>query len=274
LRSRFYDAQSGRFLRKDNYQGRQSEPLTLHKYSYTHNNPVNGTDPTGLFMMAEFAAAESIRNILAGIQATSGGYLISATLNNGDYGLREFLTDTAWNAAFAFLPTVLYSVGQKRLGGIAPIGGKGPITGRPFEPGAAGGAIRKLSMRNVKITHTGVDRVERHLREFILPSEGQLNPGNQVMLSRLRGIASGSVSPTQVDLNFYTHELREGFRYQKLGIRPGNYPPPGSDEANRIWNNTHTATLEDYGIVTDNDLYSREALQAMEKYYLNMYGLR
>jgi hypothetical protein len=29
------------------------EPLSLHKYIYTHNNPINGTDPTGLFLITE-----------------------------------------------------------------------------------------------------------------------------------------------------------------------------------------------------------------------------
>jgi RHS repeat-associated protein len=48
LRQRFYHTSSGRFGRMDTYEGRQHEPLTLHKYVYAHNNPINGTDPTGL----------------------------------------------------------------------------------------------------------------------------------------------------------------------------------------------------------------------------------
>jgi hypothetical protein len=46
---------------------------------------------------------------------------------------------------------------------------------------------------------------------------------------------------TSADMNFYTHELRESVRYRKLGHPTGD---PGYD----LWNNTHTATLEDYGL--------------------------
>jgi RHS repeat-associated protein len=47
LRDRYYDAESGRFTRRDVYEGRQGEPLTLHKYLYAHANPAILTDPSG-----------------------------------------------------------------------------------------------------------------------------------------------------------------------------------------------------------------------------------
>ena len=47
---------------------------------------------------------------------------------------------------------------------------------------------------------------------------------------------------TQADKNFYTHELREYVRYRKLGAATGH----GDDR--ELWNNAHTATLEDYGL--------------------------
>ena len=49
LRQRFYDQSTGRFLRRDTYEGRLQEPLTLHKHLYVHSNPVNLIDPTGLY---------------------------------------------------------------------------------------------------------------------------------------------------------------------------------------------------------------------------------
>jgi RHS repeat-associated protein len=48
LRARFYDPNSGRFTRRDSYEGSLSNPLSLHRYSYAHNNPVNNIDPSGL----------------------------------------------------------------------------------------------------------------------------------------------------------------------------------------------------------------------------------
>ncbi len=107
LRARYYDQSSGRFTRRDDYEGRLGEPLTLHKYLYANGNPVNGIDPTGLYTLGEVNAAESIRNILAGIQIESGGYLISATQKRGDYQIGNFLVDVSWNAAFALAPLLL-----------------------------------------------------------------------------------------------------------------------------------------------------------------------
>jgi len=77
LRQRYYDADSGRFTRRDTYEGRLDKPLTLHKYLYTHNNPINGIDPTGLFTLAELSARDVIFGILATIKVasiTTGSY--------------------------------------------------------------------------------------------------------------------------------------------------------------------------------------------------------
>jgi RHS repeat-associated protein len=47
LRARWYTPGVGRFGTMDPYRGKYLDPQTLHKYSYVHNNPVNGVDPTG-----------------------------------------------------------------------------------------------------------------------------------------------------------------------------------------------------------------------------------
>ena len=67
------------------------------------------------------------------------------------------------------------------------------------------------------------------------------------MLERLRRIADGKIRATKQDLNFYAHELREFARYRKLGFESGR----GADF--ELWNNLHTATLEDYGLREKDD---------------------
>ncbi|ELS31336.1 MULTISPECIES: RHS repeat-associated core domain-containing protein, partial [Pseudanabaena] len=275
LRDRYYNQGVGRFTRSDSYQGNISNPLSLNKYLYANGNPVGFIDPTGKFSIAEFSAAESIRNTLAGIQTNAGGYLISATLNDGDYGLKEFLIDTALNVAvvgtFLALPYLYSKAFGSGISAIPPLGGRGPISNRPFDPNAAGGAIKQLTTRSVKITNKGIDRVVNHINGF------DYDPGNQYMISRLKAIANGEIMPTQVDINFYTHELREGFRFQKLGYRPGvNYPPLGSVEQYNVWNNTHTATIEDFGGigVELTDLYHPEAIRRSENYIAKLHGIR
>jgi len=47
LRARMYDPQLMRFSSRDPVKGKQQLPMTLHKYIYCLNNPINDTDPSG-----------------------------------------------------------------------------------------------------------------------------------------------------------------------------------------------------------------------------------
>jgi len=127
---------------------------------------------------------------------------------------------------------------SRRTSGYSPASrGRGTWGGRPFDPDAAGGPIRSLSTEGVRVTGRGVDAVERHLARF-----GPDAP-NAGMVQRLRRIAAGELSPTQTDLNFYAHELREFVRYRRLGH------PTGAGGNWDLWNDAHTASLADYGLV-------------------------
>jgi RHS repeat-associated protein len=50
LRARFYDATTGRFNRLDPFAGNSSDPQSFHKYGYVHGDPIQGIDPTGMFL--------------------------------------------------------------------------------------------------------------------------------------------------------------------------------------------------------------------------------
>ena len=56
LRARFNDTNLGRFHTLDTYEGRNGEPATLHKYLYTHGNPVNNIDPSGNITLKDLSA--------------------------------------------------------------------------------------------------------------------------------------------------------------------------------------------------------------------------
>ncbi|MDR0604678.1 MAG: hypothetical protein LBG80_10285, partial [Bacteroidales bacterium] len=47
LRARYYNPATGRFNRLDPFFGNINDPLSLHKYLYSHADPVNGVDPSG-----------------------------------------------------------------------------------------------------------------------------------------------------------------------------------------------------------------------------------
>lgn len=83
--------------------------------------------------------------------------------------------------------------------------------------------------------------IEFHVRRFNPLDQAELK-----MVERLRKIAQGTIRSEMVDLRFYTHELREYIRYKKLGYPNGQ--PLDPDLAYELWNNAHTATLEDYGL--------------------------
>ena len=62
LRARYYDQGVGRFTQQDTWMGRDSDPITLHKYLYANSDPVNHIDPTGQFGLASFSV--SINSVL------------------------------------------------------------------------------------------------------------------------------------------------------------------------------------------------------------------
>jgi RHS repeat-associated protein len=54
LRARHYNADRGRFMSLDPYQGDIDEPQSLHRYLYANADPVNFIDPTGLSSSSEY----------------------------------------------------------------------------------------------------------------------------------------------------------------------------------------------------------------------------
>jgi RHS repeat-associated protein len=109
-----------------------------------------------------------------------------------------------------------------------------------------------LDWSRAKVNEGGVNAVERHLSRFT--DGGPLEPAEQGMLNRLRGISSGDLEATPHDLRFYTHELRESVLYRKAG-HPTGQPEVDSYE---LWDQLHTKALKDYGLTrasAPNDLY-------------------
>lgn len=60
LRARYYNQATGRFWSMDLYPGQRSRPSTLHKYTYTANNPINYIDPRGLGEVETFALWQKV----------------------------------------------------------------------------------------------------------------------------------------------------------------------------------------------------------------------
>jgi large repetitive protein len=64
LRARQYDPSSGRFLGMDPFLGYDSQPATLHRYSYAANDGVNARDPSGEFLVGISFTMASLGNLI------------------------------------------------------------------------------------------------------------------------------------------------------------------------------------------------------------------
>jgi hypothetical protein len=73
-RARYYDPSNGRFNRLDPASGNRTDPQSLHKYLYSHANPINAVDPTG--MQAAFAEQLTVWQAMAIMIAQVVPYLL------------------------------------------------------------------------------------------------------------------------------------------------------------------------------------------------------
>lgn len=132
---------------------------------------------------------------------------------------------------------------EKPFGGKGPLG-KGIVIGkyskRPFNPEKAGGPILDLDWRTVTIDKDGIDIVKKHLSRF------NFDEWNERMINRLEAILKGEIKVSDFDKRFFSHETREFERYKSLGHENTKWKDLSEEEFEEIWNNTHSATLEDY----------------------------
>ena len=79
LRARYLQNRTGRFWSRDSFDERPSDPSSLHKYVYVRNNPINLTDPSGLFTR-EFGYAVELE---VDLQYEASHFLEAAFISDG-----------------------------------------------------------------------------------------------------------------------------------------------------------------------------------------------
>ncbi|AUX35897.1 MULTISPECIES: SpvB/TcaC N-terminal domain-containing protein [Sorangium] len=176
------------------------------------------------------SAGEYAEAAATGFTIGAGGQLIGSAVRAGTGAVKQRIGEKSTSP-----------IPERPTGASGPKVEKGTHSERPYEPEKAGGPVRELSYQNVKITSKGIAAVEAHLERF-----GPDATREAAMVQRLKDILGKKIEPTGADLRFYTHELRESVRYRNLGQRTGQ--PANADAAYDLWNNAHTATLEDYGL--------------------------
>lgn len=128
---------------------------------------------------------------------------------------------------------------------------KGEHSGRDFNPEQAGGPVLELDWSTATVTQEGIDAVKLHIARL------DQSDANDVMIERLEKILKGELAATDVDKRFYTHEIRELERFRNIGYSDTYIPQRNSP----LWNNAHTASLEDYKVYDhESFLYTTEAI--------------
>jgi RHS repeat-associated protein len=148
LRARYYDQSQGRFTQQDTWMGRNHDPVTLHKYLYTHSDPVNGIDPSGKAGLFGFSVAQNINAILITTSVVTTGF----ELYSYGTGAKEV---TAKNLGFTTLALLSGPLAGKLIRGVSAA-----RAAKIIENALLSGNVGKLLLRSGK-TNASV------LRRFI-----------------------------------------------------------------------------------------------------------
>jgi RHS repeat-associated protein len=87
LRARLFDPTTGRFTQRDSFAAPLSDALSLHRYLYSKNNPVNQIDPSGKSPESDAQIWQHIqdasKNIMLGFLAASASVLLGSLIGFG-----------------------------------------------------------------------------------------------------------------------------------------------------------------------------------------------
>ncbi|BEM53926.1 hypothetical protein SME20J_26130 [Serratia marcescens] len=205
-----------------------------------------GTAPSGPWHTGNPAPAAPVTPVHTGTEIKQADSIVTTTFPAGDLPLQDFIywqpdaTGTGVEPVYVMLSGIYGETNAK-----------GQYSGRDYNTDKAGGPIQNLDWKTAIIDRAGVDKVKLHTGRFGASAE------NAVMIDRLEKILKGELQATDTDKRYYTHEVRELERYRALGIADSTVP----ENDYEVWNNTHTATLEDYRLSSDETLlYTPEAL--------------
>lgn len=119
LRARYYNPGNGSFNQRDAFTGYNDDPQSLHKYTYSFNDPLNGIDPTGKFTLMEIMVATFNNVYIRGaITNVMVNFLFSALLGQ-KYTWQQALWDATTGAllgGFAAKGPALFQSMAAKLG--------------------------------------------------------------------------------------------------------------------------------------------------------------
>ncbi|MCB9298298.1 MAG: RHS repeat protein [Lewinellaceae bacterium] len=114
-RTRYYDAEVGRFLTRDGFEGVMDQPLGLNKYNYVESNPIIRVDPTG----EAFFLAPLLFTALKGVAIAGAVNLGLQIVKNVASGRNAFCIDQADVVINALLGALPFLSASRLLRGTA-----------------------------------------------------------------------------------------------------------------------------------------------------------
>ena len=141
-RARYYDQRTGRFWSMDPKDGDDQDPVSLHRYLYAANNPVNFTDPSGQSLSNFFYGRIVHREIgndfvaedpLTHLSDRAINTILGTSVPGGS--VRPDLTDLGTQKAYEIKPTNSAPLGYIQLAGYLLILNKFDPLKRTWSPG-------------------------------------------------------------------------------------------------------------------------------------------
>jgi RHS repeat-associated protein len=130
LRARYLNAGTGRFWTRDADEGWKFEPRSLHKYTYTGNDPVNQSDPSGqdTYTLPGINIGTAIQGVFAALilSAITIAY-IKATTTVGTIS-RTRNEDRAIYFHYSQSPPTSFVLGLSPPAWVTPVGGMDATT--------------------------------------------------------------------------------------------------------------------------------------------------
>ncbi|MDH3317565.1 MAG: RHS repeat-associated core domain-containing protein, partial [Gammaproteobacteria bacterium] len=203
LRARYYHPDTGRFLTPDVFSGFPFDPPSLHRYTYTENDPVNNVDPSGKFISGAYVAALG-RGVLSALANVRLAFLISRSLGGAALRTLGIVVENAVGRILVRIPGAVVSRqialvgagGRRVLDFLVRVGNRVAVIEVKFGlPRTAGPALTRL-VGQIQTALTAADPAVRGaqvvLFTFRAPTAAQM-----ARLLQLLGPQAGSLQHVQ-----------------------------------------------------------------------------
>ena len=218
--ARYYNPSTGRFMTMDSFEGEPTNPLSLHKYTFAENDPVNKTDPTGHEALVGLSLSMSLGQGLHS-QYDNGVTTVGNSIKNTVFGVMAGVSvgemvalNFIDNAGGVIAGKALGKLSQlRRLPGVVKGIGKAIQGGRWLRgsQGNAGFVPAQIAQRLAGRSFRNFDELRKAFWQEVAADANLAKGFKQIDLERMKGGGAPSVDPSQAlggRANYELHHAR------------------------------------------------------------------